>query len=201
MLDLQKEIFIDDTKRVYVTVGSCCQRNHFPKDFRACFLLVHVTIILPVPVLYIVPTLLLNLFQTTLENGRSKFKNSTVFGYSDIIQCYKQANLELARTNSHMTGIKVLSHQMIQTTRAFPYLPPVSLRRWWGGGTSMWWSGCFVSWRYTLLLWTHLCSKLVLMILCSYHSCTKRQGIVFCILLFHSLWTAKEEVSLSWTAP
>lgn len=152
---------------------------------------------------YMVPMMLLKLFQTTLEKwGKiKKKKKSTVLGYRDIIQCYKQVNLELVRTNSHVTGINESFHQMLQTPRSYPYLPPVPLRRRWRGGTSMWWSGCFVSWRYTLLLWIHLCNKLVVMILCSYHSCTKRQGTVFCILLFHSLWTANEEFNLSWTVP
>jgi len=146
--------------------------------------------------------LLLNLFQTTLKSGKKKILKINSSWLYDIIQCYKQVNLELARTtNGHITGINESFHQMLQTSSSFPYLPPVPLRRWWRGGTSMWWSGCFVSWRYTLLLWTHLCSKVVVTILCSYHSCTKRQGLVFCILLFHSLWTAKEQFNLSWTAP
>lgn len=45
--------------------------------------------------------------------------------------------------------------------------------------------------RYTLLLRTHLRSTLAVTILCSCHSCTKMQGILFCILLFHSLRTSK----------
>lgn len=136
--------------------------------------------------------------------GKKKKKTNTkamVLGCSDNIQCCEEENLEPATTNCHSTGINESFHQMLQTFRSFPYLPPIPLRWWRRGGTSMWWSGCFVSRRYTLLLRTHLCSKLVVMVLCSYHSCTKKQGILFCILLFHSLRRDEKEFKLSWTAP
>lgn len=55
--------------------------------------------------------------------------------------------------------------------------------------------------RYTLLLRTHLRSTLAVTILCSCHSCTKMQGILFCILLFHSLRTSKRlQTQLNFTA-
>lgn len=80
-------------------------KKPLPKRLQSRYSTYPCDLTLPVPLLYIVPVLLLNLFQATLENGRSKLKNSTVTGYSDSIQCYKQANLELARTNSHITEI------------------------------------------------------------------------------------------------